>query len=101
VEIEFAISEGNTGPVLIDRSAVTATTKPFADVEPGEESFERLDTIPDTQPVVVVTVPADETATLLPGEATLRYQLRLRNPGDDARVSTVVGSITISQSPLE
>jgi hypothetical protein len=100
-EIEFAVSEGDSGPVLIDSGAVSATTKQFSNVEPGVESFARLDNISASQPVVVVTIPADQTATLLPGEPALEYQIRLRNPGDGERVTVVVGEISVEESPLE
>jgi len=101
LDIEFAISEGATGPVLVNETAVTTETKPFSDVEPGVESFDLVDSIPDSQDVLVITVPASETAALLPGEETLEYQIRLTDSNTSERVTVVVGSIAINESPIE
>jgi len=99
--IEFAISDGPQGSVLVDTAAVTTTTKPFGDTTVGVESYPDLDTIPDTQDVVVVTVPASETAPLLPGDGPLAYQCRLVNSGTGTVVSVVRGEVQVTAAPLE
>jgi hypothetical protein len=100
-DIEFAISEGTGGPVVVNGQAVSTQVETLDNVEPGVDSYEDLDSIPTTQDVLVVTVPATETAALLPDGPDLRYQIRLLNPATGEKVTPIKGSVDVEGSPLE
>jgi len=99
LDIEFAISDAVDETPIITSEDVEAETKPFGDTEINADAFDEIDSIPDTQEIVVITIPAATSNTLAatPTDSPLVYQVRLNDGAtDDAdRITPVVGEITV------
>jgi len=103
VVIEFTIAESlDATSALYVASDEQITVRRFGTVKLGNGSFDFTDTaaegetIPDSQDVVVVTIPANETETFNP-ELRLQYQCRFVDPvRDNLRLTPVKGSVAVN-----
>jgi len=99
-EVEFAVVDSGTGTATVTTADVRIAVEQFGDVKLGAGSFESIDQIPDTQDVLVITLPATETAQLLPASC-FSYQVRLAEDPTGAVVSVLTGTVSVDGSPLE
>jgi len=98
VTVEFALKSSEANSPELATGDVTTGIEQFSNTRPGVGSYEGIDTIADSQNLVVVTIPAADTASLLPGEFT--YQVRLSGT-DRGTVTLLRGTATVESTPLE
>lgn len=99
-EVEFALVDSEAGTEAVSNADVTIEAEQFQNVKLGAGSFAEIDAIPDSQEVLVVTVPAAQTAGLLP-DSSFQYQLRLVDSATGTVVSVLLGTVVVEASPLE
>lgn len=98
VTVEFALADGFGGEQLITTADVTATTEEFGNVKLDASAFDDIDTIPDTQDVVTVLIPAGQTQTLAAGTG-FAYQVRLESDGD--QLTPVKGNVEVEAAAID
>lgn len=94
VTINATVSESfEAETVLHDPPDTDIAVVPFGDVTLGEGAFGEVDTIPDSQDVVTLDLPADVTETFI-GGSEIVYQIRFTT-SVGRRLTPVKGTITV------
>lgn len=100
VTYEFTLVDSG-GTEQIGTGDVTINTPQFQNVKLTNSAFPDVPSIPDSQEVVTVQIPATQTDGLVPGEEH-RYQLRAENssPTPTEKFTALRGSASVDASDL-
>jgi hypothetical protein len=94
VDIDATVSESfESETVLHDPKDTNINVVPFGSVDLGQDSFDEIDTIPDSQLVVTLDLPADVTGSFIAGESIV-YQIRF-STSVGRRLTPVKGTISV------
>jgi len=105
VGVEFTLAsdfDAGAAEWVVDETDSAVSFKQFSNTKRGSDSFDFSDvdltsrhTIPASQDVVVVEIPATQTDGLTPGDEYV-YQCRIDDSGD--QLTAVKGSITVEDA---